>query len=62
MFKGTNGHIAIKTNSVDRAIRYLTEIKGVEFDTDSATVKNGKTTSIYLKNEVAGFAVHLVNA
>jgi 2-dehydro-3-deoxyphosphogluconate aldolase/(4S)-4-hydroxy-2-oxoglutarate aldolase len=62
MFKGTNGHIAIKTNSVDRAIRYLTEIKGVEFDTESATIKNGKTTSIYLKNEVAGFAVHLVNA
>lgn len=60
MFKGTNGHIAISTNSVDRAIRYLSEVKGVEFDMDSASVKNGKTTSIYLKDEIAGFAVHLV--
>ena len=60
MFKGTNGHIAISTNSVDRAIRYLSEVKGVEFDMDSATVKNDKTTSIYLKDEIAGFAVHLV--
>lgn len=62
MFKGANGHICIKTNSVDRAVRYLSEVKGVEFDMDSASVKDGKTTSIYLKEEIAGFAVHLVKA
>ncbi|MBQ7266229.1 MAG: bifunctional 4-hydroxy-2-oxoglutarate aldolase/2-dehydro-3-deoxy-phosphogluconate aldolase [Firmicutes bacterium] len=60
MFLGKNGHVAIKTNNVERAIRYLKDVKGVEFDESSATVKNGKTTAIYLKEEIGGFAVHLV--
>jgi 2-dehydro-3-deoxyphosphogluconate aldolase/(4S)-4-hydroxy-2-oxoglutarate aldolase len=34
-FKGANGHIAIKTNYVNRAIRYI-EAMGGEFDYDSA--------------------------
>lgn len=59
MFKGTNGHIAISTNYMNRAIRYI-EAMGGEFDYDSAVVKNGKTTAIYLKEEIGGFAIHLV--
>ena len=27
---------------------------------DSASVKDGKITSIYLKEEIGGFAIHLV--
>ena len=57
--RGTHGHIAIKTNNVDRAIFHLSN-RGVKFDMDSKTVKNGKTTAIYMADELAGFAIHLV--
>lgn len=57
--RGTHGHIAIKTNNVDRAIYHL-GLRGVKFDMDSKVVKNGKTTAIYMADEVAGFAIHLV--
>ena len=58
-YLGAKGHIAVGTNSVDRAVNYL-ESQGVEFNMDSAKYKDGKLTAIYLKEEVAGFAVHLV--
>ena len=41
----------------DRA--YL-ERQGFEFDPASANVKDGQLKAIYLKDEIAGFAVHLV--
>lgn len=57
---GTNGHIAISTPQIDRAIYHL-EAKGIEFNYDSIKKdNNGKTKAIYLKEEVAGFALHLV--
>lgn len=61
MFLGKNGHIAIKTRYLDRAINYL-ESTGVEFDHETAVVKNDKITAIYLKEQIGGFAVHLVQA
>ncbi len=57
--RGTHGHIAIKCNNVDRAMYHL-GLRGVEFDTDSVVNKNGKNIAVYLKGEVAGFAIHLV--
>ena len=57
--RGTHGHIAIKTNNVDRTIYHLSR-RGVKFDLDSKNVKNGKTIAVYLADEVAGFAIHLV--
>ena len=57
--RGTHGHIAILTNNVDRAIYHL-GMRGVKFDMDSKNVKDGKTIAIYLADEVAGFAIHLV--
>ena len=57
--RGTHGHIAILTNNVDRAIYHLGR-RGVKFDMDSKVVKNGKTTAIYMADEIAGFAIHLV--
>ena len=57
--RGTHGHIAILTNNVDRAIYHLC-LRGVKFDMDSKNVKDGKTIAIYLADEVAGFAIHLV--
>ena len=58
--RGTKGHIAIGTNSVVRARNYLESVKGVQFLEDSAVVNNGKLTAVYLKEEIGGFAVHLV--
>ena len=59
-FRGTHGHIAIGCNSVARAKWHL-EQRGFEFvDESEATFKNGKLHAIYLKDEIAGYAVHLV--
>ena len=58
-FRGTKGHIGIKTNFIERAKAYL-ERQGFEFDPASANVKDGQLKAIYLKDEIAGFAVHLV--
>ena len=59
--RGTHGHIAIGCNNVDRAIYHLSR-RGVKFDLDSKNVKNGKTISCYLADEIGGFAFHLVQA
>ena len=59
--RGTNGHIAILTNNVDRAIYHLSQ-RGVKFDMDSKNVGDGKTVAIYFADEVAGFAFHLVQS
>ena len=59
--RGTNGHIAIGCNNVDRAIYHLTQ-RGAKFDLDSKVVKNGKTTACYFADEIGGFAFHLVQA
>ena len=58
--RGTHGHIAIATNSVDRAVYHLGR-QGVEFLEDSrVTDAKGKTKAIYVKDEVCGFAIHLM--
>ena len=59
-YLGKNGHIAVGTNSVFRARAFL-ERKGIEFNGESAkTDARGNVTAIYLKEEIGGFAVHLV--
>ena len=59
MFKGKNGHIAIRTNSVELAVAGLAK-KGFAYDESSAKYKNGRMTAAYLKDEFGGFAVHLL--
>ena len=58
---GRCGHIGIRTNFVDRAIAYFERL-GFEFDKDSITYdeKSGKPKFVYFKDEISGFAVHLV--
>ena len=57
---GTRGHIAIKTNSVDRAIAYFSRM-GVEFDESSKTYfDDGRCKFVYFKEEFCGFAIHLL--
>lgn len=58
-YLGQKGHIAVATNSVARAKAYL-ESLGVEFNEDAQTIKNGKYVAAYLKEEIGGFAVHLL--
>ena len=58
-YLGTNGHIAIATNNIHRAIAYLKR-KGIATCPDTAKEKDGKLKAIYLKQEVSGFAIHLL--
>jgi 2-dehydro-3-deoxyphosphogluconate aldolase/(4S)-4-hydroxy-2-oxoglutarate aldolase len=59
-FKGDNGHIAIATNSVKRAV-YQLKMRGFEADESSFKYdKSGVLTVAYLKDQFGGFAVHLV--
>ncbi len=58
-FRGANGHIAIRTNSIDRAVYYLGR-RGYKADMSSLVEKNGKKAAVYLENEFGGFAVHLL--
>lgn len=57
--RGTNGHIAIATNYIERAIYHL-EKRGFEFDKESTVIKEGRIKAIYFKGEFGGFAIHLV--
>jgi 2-dehydro-3-deoxyphosphogluconate aldolase/(4S)-4-hydroxy-2-oxoglutarate aldolase len=58
--RGTNGHIAISTNSVDRAVYHLQQ-RGIEVDMSTAQYNpDGSMRFVYLQNEIGGFAYHLV--
>ena len=58
---GKYGHIGIRTNFVDRAMAYFKRM-GFEFDESSITYddKTGKPKFVYFKDEICGFAIHLV--
>ena len=59
-YLGDNGHIGIKTNSIDRAVEYL-KAQGYEFLDDSVKYdKKNKLMAIYFKDNIGGFAVHLL--
>lgn len=60
-YLGQKGHIAINTNSVDRAVAYLNEM-GISFNENTRkTSPDGKIKAIYLTEEIGGFAIHLKN-
>jgi 2-dehydro-3-deoxyphosphogluconate aldolase/(4S)-4-hydroxy-2-oxoglutarate aldolase len=57
---GAHGHIAIGTNSILRAVAFL-ERKGIVFDHQNAKKDaKGKVFAIYFKEDIVGYAVHLV--
>jgi 2-dehydro-3-deoxyphosphogluconate aldolase/(4S)-4-hydroxy-2-oxoglutarate aldolase len=57
---GERGHIAIGTNDIHAAVKYL-EGRGYGFNQDSAAYfPDGRLKLIYLKDEIAGFAFHLL--
>jgi len=58
-YLGAHGHAAVRTNSIERAEYYLTK-RGFALDESTAKAKDGKTTAVYLKGEIGGFAFHLL--
>lgn len=59
-FKGLGkfGHVAIDTNRIESAEYYLKK-DNMEMNEESRVIVNGKTKVVYLKDEFAGFAIHL---
>ena len=58
--RGINGHIAIGTNNVERAM-YQLENLGAKFLNETAKKDaNGNIKAIYLDMDVNGFAIHLI--
>ena len=53
-FYGRNGHIAIRTNTLPRAIAYF-KARGFAFRVETVTDK-----AAYFADEIGGFAVHLL--
>ena len=59
MGRGSLGHIAIGADNVDRAAYYLRQ-RGFSFDESTRRVDAaGRTTFLYLSDEIGGFAFHL---
>ncbi len=57
---GTHGHIGFFTNSISRAIAYF-EAMGIALNEEGTKYnKNGEITCVYLKDEIGGFALHVV--
>lgn len=58
--RGKCGHIALVTNSVERAVYHLSA-RGIEFDNESAQYNaDGSMKFIYFKEEFGGFGIHLI--
>ena len=53
-YRGQNGHIALAVSDLEQAVCCL-QRRGVAFDETTHTSK-----AIYLRNEVGGFAIHLL--
>ena len=59
MGRGSLGHVAIGADNVDRAEYYLRQ-RGFAFDESTRRVDaSGRTTFLYLSDEIGGFAFHL---
>ena len=58
-FLGEKGHLAVRTNKIDCAIPEL-EKRGFALDMDTLKCKGERINSVYLKDEIGGFAVHLL--
>ena len=58
-YLGKQGHIAIATNDIYRAITYL-KMKNISILPETAKEKEGKLKAVYLDQEVSGFAIHLL--
>jgi 2-dehydro-3-deoxyphosphogluconate aldolase / (4S)-4-hydroxy-2-oxoglutarate aldolase len=60
-FPGDHGHLAVATHFPFRAKAFL-ERRGYAFNPETASEKNGQLVSVYLRQEIGGFAIHLLQA
>jgi len=60
-FRGEHGHIAIRCNSIERAIPYL-RAKGINAVPDTVKSDKGVIKSGYLDLSIGGFAIHLLRS
>ena len=59
-YLGKNGHIGMYTADCEAAVKDL-ESRGFELDMSTAKYKpDGTLNAVYLKQEVGGFALHIV--
>ena len=59
-YLGAKGHIAVRTDYIERAVDYLKRM-GYKFQEDSAKYDaRNQLVAIYLKKDFGGFALHLV--
>lgn len=59
-YLGEKGHVAVSTTSPDRA-RYHLEKLGFEFDESTASyLPDGRLKVVYTRNDIGGFAFHLI--
>lgn len=56
---GERGHIAIAVNDINRAVAFL-QRTGVAVQQDTAVKRDGVLKEIYIKPQVSGFALHLI--
>ena len=57
---GKNGHIGVQVNNLTRAVAYFTRM-GFPLDEENYKYNaKGEKVAIYFKNEIGGFAIHLV--
>jgi len=59
IYLGEHGHIAVRTNSISRAMNEL-EKRGFEADMETAKYKGETMIAVYLQDSFGGFAVHLL--
>jgi 2-dehydro-3-deoxyphosphogluconate aldolase/(4S)-4-hydroxy-2-oxoglutarate aldolase len=60
--RGTHGHIALHVDDMNAAEAFFTS-RGYELDESSRMLNpDGSTFLIYLKKEIAGFAIHLTRS
>lgn len=59
-YLGKMGHLAISTNSIQRALFYLEKQFGVKELKETRKEKNGKLIAVYLDKNISGFAIHLL--
>lgn len=57
-FLGTNGHVAIACNDVERAVAYFNQC-GYRFRTEGLARDKSGILAIYFEKEIGGFAIHL---
>ena len=59
-FLGSRGHIAMRTDDLEAAVRELEE-KGVALRMDTAAyADNGQLKNVYLDGEFGSFAIHIL--